>query len=62
MGSRIDALKLVSSLTLFRAAAQSLAGEDATFNSLAQLCDSMLGETTAQGYPPCADTLARIAC
>src|SRR3954470_11411387 len=31
MGSRIDALKLVSSLTLFRDAAQSLAQEDSNF-------------------------------
>ena len=36
MGSRIDALKLVSSLTLFRAAAEQLAREDSTFTSLAE--------------------------
>ena len=60
MGGRTDALKLVSSLTLFRAAAQSLAGEDPTFDSLAQRCDSILGQTSAQGYPPCAQTLARV--
>jgi aspartyl-tRNA(Asn)/glutamyl-tRNA(Gln) amidotransferase subunit B len=45
MGSRIDALKLVSSLTLFRDAAQSLAHEDASFRLLAQRCDAAL--TTA---------------
>jgi uncharacterized protein (DUF1810 family) len=60
MGRRTDALKLVSSLTLFRAAAQSLTSEDPTFESLAQLCDSLLGRTSAQGYPPCAETLARV--
>jgi uncharacterized protein (DUF1810 family) len=60
MGGSIDALKLVSSLTLFRAAAQSLAGEDPTFDSLAQRCDSILGRTNSQGYPPCAQTLARV--
>jgi uncharacterized protein (DUF1810 family) len=60
MGGNTDALKLVSSLTLFRAAAQSLAGEDPTFNSLAQPCDSILGQTSAQGYPACAQTLARV--
>jgi uncharacterized protein (DUF1810 family) len=60
MGGRTDALKLVSSLTLFRAAAQSLAGEDPTFDFLAQRCDSILGQTGAQGYPPCAQTLARV--
>jgi uncharacterized protein (DUF1810 family) len=54
MGSRTDALKLVSSLTLFRAAAQSLAAEDPTSDSLAQCCDSILKQTDVQGYPPCA--------
>jgi uncharacterized protein (DUF1810 family) len=60
MGGRTDALKLASSLTLFRAAAQSLTSEDPTVDSLAQLCDSTLGQTSAQGYPPCAHTLARL--
>lgn len=60
MGSNIDALKLVSSLTLFRVAAQSLAREDATFNSLAQRCASILQQTAGQGYPPCAQTLAQL--
>jgi uncharacterized protein (DUF1810 family) len=60
MGGRTDALKFVSSLTLFRAAARSLAREDSTFNSLAQLCDSVLAQTVAQGYPPCAHTLGRL--
>jgi uncharacterized protein (DUF1810 family) len=61
MGSDIDALKVVSSLTLFRAAAQSLARDDSTFNSVAQLCDSLLAQTAAQDYPPCSDTLSRVA-
>ena len=60
MGGRTDALKLVSSLTLFRAAAQRLAREDPTFDALAQRCDSILQQTSAQGYSPCADTLARV--
>ena len=60
MASRIDALKLVSSLTLFHAAAESLAGEDPTFRSFAKHCDSSLGQTSAQGCPPCLHTLARI--
>jgi uncharacterized protein (DUF1810 family) len=60
MGSSTDALKLVSSLTLFRAAARSLAIEDPTFNSLAQRCGSILEQTAAQGYPPCAHTLDRL--
>jgi uncharacterized protein (DUF1810 family) len=61
MGGRTDALKFVSSVTLFRAAAQCLAGEDPTFNSLAQRCDSILGRTSAQGHPPCAQTLGRVS-
>jgi uncharacterized protein (DUF1810 family) len=61
MGGSTDALKLVSSLTLFRAAAQCLAGEDPTFNSFAQRCDSILGRTSAQGHPPCAQTLGRVS-
>jgi uncharacterized protein (DUF1810 family) len=60
MGGRTDALKFASSLTLFRAAAQSLAGDDPTFNFLAQHLDSTLGQTSAAGYPPCAHTLARV--
>lgn len=60
MGGRTDALKLVSSLTLFRAAAQSVAGEEPTFDSLARRFDSILGQTSAQGYPLCAQTLARV--
>lgn len=60
MGSKIDALKLVSSLTLFRAAAQRLAGEDATFEALAQRCDSILEQTACQGYPPCGQTLTQV--
>ncbi len=43
MGSRIDALKLVSSLTLFRAAARRLAAEFRTFRSTEQFYDSALG-------------------
>jgi uncharacterized protein (DUF1810 family) len=61
MSSVTDALKLASSLTLFRAAAQSLTRDDPTFDSLAQCCDSILGQTAAQGYPPCAQTLTRVA-
>jgi uncharacterized protein (DUF1810 family) len=60
MGGSIDALKLVSSLTLFRAAAQRLVADDPTFNFLAQRCDSILGQTNAQGYPPCAQTRSRL--
>ena len=60
MGGSTDALKLVSSLTLFRAAAQSLAGNDPAFDSLVKRFDSILVQTCPQGYPPCAQTLARV--
>ncbi len=42
MGSRIDALKLVSSLTLFGGAAQNLASADSIFKPLAHLCSVLL--------------------
>ena len=61
MGSRIDALKFVSSVTLFRAAAQHLAKEEVTFESLAHSCNLILQQTAAQGYPACAHTLAALA-
>jgi uncharacterized protein (DUF1810 family) len=51
MGTSTDALKLVSSLTLFRAAAQRLASEDSTLDSLVQGSDSILGHTTAHHAP-----------
>jgi hypothetical protein len=31
-----------------------------TFEGLAQRCDSILQQTARQGYPPCAQTLARV--
>ena len=61
MGSQIDALKLVSSLTLFRAATEQLGREDSTFASLAQRLAALLGQTSEQDYPACDFTLARIA-
>jgi len=61
MGSRIDAPKLVSSLTLFRAAAEQLAREDPDYASLAERLAVLLGQTGEQGYPACDFTLAQIA-
>jgi uncharacterized protein (DUF1810 family) len=63
MGGETDAYKLVSSLTLFRAAAQQLveSKEDENLQNLAHTCDTILERTTAQGYPPCEFTLERIA-
>jgi len=60
MGSRTDALKLVSSLTLFRAAAEQFGREDPVFAPLAERLATLLGQTTQQGYPACDFTLARI--
>jgi uncharacterized protein (DUF1810 family) len=61
MGGSTDAYKLVSSITLFRAAASRLAQAEggANFAGLAQCCESILQQTTAQGYPLCAFTLER---
>jgi uncharacterized protein (DUF1810 family) len=60
MGSQIDALKLVSSLTLFRTAAEQLAREDPTFASLAERLAASLEQTAKHGYPACDFTLAQI--
>ena len=61
MASRTDALKLVSSLTLFRAAAEQLARADPDYASLAEHLAALLGQTSEQGYSACDFTLARIA-
>src|SRR5207249_10136386 len=61
MGGTTDALKLVSSVTLFRAAAEQLARKDPTFGSLAEHLAALLTQTSEQGYPACDFTLARIA-
>jgi uncharacterized protein (DUF1810 family) len=61
MGSRIDALKLVSSLTLFRAAARSLYHADEMFCAVERLCDSVLKQLAAQGEQPCAQTTTSLS-
>src|SRR5207237_1757493 len=61
MGGRTDALKLVSSLTLFRAAAEQLARRDPVYASLAERLSALLEQTSRQGYSACDFTLARIA-
>ena len=60
MGSQIDALKLVSSLTLFGGAAEQLAREGPVYASLAERLAALLGQTGEQGYAACDFTLARI--
>ena len=61
IGGRTDALKLVSSLTLFRAAAERLSREDPDYAKLAERLSALLGQTARQNYPACDFTLARIA-
>src|SRR6266513_6046959 len=61
MGGRTDALKLVSSLTLFRAAAEQLSREDPVYASLAERLAVLLEQTSEQDYPACDFTLGRIA-
>lgn len=58
MGSRLDALKLISSLTLFRVAAESMTREEAAFGELASLCHLILTAAESRGYSPCARTLS----
>ncbi len=55
MGSQTDALKLVSSLTLFAHAAGE--GRHPGDASLAGIAESVLDAAAAQGYPRCAFTL-----
>ena len=63
MGSDIDALKLVSSLTLFRAAAQRVAAEDndSAAAEIAQVAEAILPRAAAEGYPACAATMVQIS-
>ncbi|KTC80365.1 hypothetical protein Lche_2385 [Legionella cherrii] len=60
MNGEIDTQKLVSSLTLFRAAASFLLHQGDTsqdFAALVKCCDQILAETSKQGYFPCTRTL-----
>jgi uncharacterized protein (DUF1810 family) len=64
MGSRVDALKLVSSLTLFEQVATSLAaeaGDDSSHARLAEEIGGVLAVADAQGYDRCAFTQRAIA-
>jgi uncharacterized protein (DUF1810 family) len=55
MGSEIDALKLVSSMTLFRELARRAGDQD-----LAAGADSVLRVAKSQGYPECDFTLRQL--
>lgn len=60
MGSEIDALKLVSSMTLFAHVAKTLHATDAQpwFAAMAAQADAILAAAAAQGYARCAYTEA----
>lgn len=59
MGGSTDAYKLISSLTLFRAAALHLVEKEhiTDLKRLAETCDAIFERATTQGYPPCLFTL-----
>jgi uncharacterized protein (DUF1810 family) len=64
MGSDIDALKLVSSMTLFaRVAAHLIAGGDGRKEvaELVEHAEAILGAAAAQGYQRCAHTERALA-
>lgn len=58
MGGKTDTLKLVSSLTLFHAAAQSLGDPD--LSPFLRNCGFLLGHAAMLGYPPCRHTLEKL--
>jgi uncharacterized protein (DUF1810 family) len=62
MGSTIDALKLVSSMTLFARVAASLQARepDPRHARLAALAQTILEAARTQGFAPCAHTEARL--
>jgi uncharacterized protein (DUF1810 family) len=62
MGSSTDALKLVSSLTLFRHAATDLHAEEElpACGSLARVASDVLKAAESQGYGPCRYTLSQL--
>jgi hypothetical protein len=62
MGSEIDAVKLVSSLTLFERVANRLDATEGLERAgvLAKAAKRVLAAAAAEGYPPCAFTLTRL--
>lgn len=68
MGGHPDDFKLISSVTLFSAAAECLATDSATadtdarsYQHLAVVCHRVLSAVQQQNYPPCEFTLHRLA-
>lgn len=62
MGSAIDALKLVSSLTLFEQVAreQPSAGFELEYVALSSAAERVLAAAAAQGYPRCTFTAQQL--
>lgn len=62
MGSEIDAVKVVSSLTLFRHVASALHARHRAdeYAAVARAADAVLAIAAAEGHRPCAYTLARL--
>jgi len=61
MGSHIDALKLVSSMTLFGAVARAMSASDADYRLLADVAEKILAAAESQGFARCQFTLAHVA-
>ena len=61
MGDSLDAMKAVSSMTLFASIAGPLAREEGALACLSTSVDRALGLATAQGFPRCRFTLDRLA-
>lgn len=61
MGSKIDTLKLVSSMTLFETIARQLGPTRETSRLLLPLAEQLLAAAEREGYPRCSRTLAALA-
>ncbi len=62
MGSELDAMKLVSSLTLFRRVAENMnrVEPSSELAALASIAACILESAARQGYPECQQTMARL--
>ena len=61
MGSEIDALKLVSSMTLFAEVARDRSVRDLPdVETLRKMAEEILGAARGAGYPACEHTLAML--
>lgn len=61
MGSSIDVLKLVSSLTLFGGVARRLAESEASLAGFADTAERLIALAAREGYPPCEPTLHELS-